>query len=271
MSMGPPFQCSEILQDIIDWEQILKPLCTAAMWLFHVPAGGSTSGQAFQSSDIAFAKIHVGALNSETAPTSSLAKILIWSLRRDLTAAPSSPGGQTALASIQGFATLLEHYFHSSNSGMYSGDLAEFLSSLIVHLAGSRLRCEAAPYWRGAEDVRLDATALQPVTDVLFNLASVSIHHKSPDMQSAAAQCLSRLTYLMPDKCLPLVVQRLHESLDSYDAVHQIEQTINLCASATLLFVHSNFVHFVYPFLCCEHLVGIMDFPRNGSERSARG
>lgn len=39
------------------------------------------------------------------------------------------------------------------------------------------------------------------------------------------------LTHLMLDKCLPLVVQRLHEALDSYDTVHQIKQTIILSAS----------------------------------------
>lgn len=199
----------------------------------------------FESSDVAFSRILSVATNSDTSPPAALAKILAWTLRRDLTAPPQSSGGQTALESIKGFATLLEHYFHSSNSGSYSGDLADFLSGLITHVAGARLRWEAALYWKGADHVKLDAAALQPLTDVLFKLASVSLHHRNSDMQAAAAQCLARLTYLMPDKCLPLVVQRLHEALDSYDAVHQIEQTINLSASA------------LFPFFNVRNLAGV--------------
>lgn len=226
------------VQDIIDWEAILRPLSLRATWLFHVPTGGSTSAQTFQPQDAAFAKIGGAAIASDVSTSSRLAKILVWTLRRDLSAPPRAPGGQTPLACITGLATLLEHYYHASNTGSYSADLADFLSSLIVQLSGSRLRWEAAPYWNGAAHVRLDPHALQPVTDVLYSLAAVSIHHKSGEMQTAAAQALARLAYLAPQRCIPFVTQCLHESLESHDAVHQIDQAITLFASALLAPAH---------------------------------
>ena len=221
------------VQDVIDWERILRPLCLRATWFFQVPTGGSTSSQSFQPQDAAFAKI-AGAATADVSTASRLAKILVWTLRRDLTKAPSAPGGQTPLASIAGLASLLEHYYHASNSGRYSSDLADFLSSLIVQLSGSRLRWEAAPYWRGAAHVRLDPRGLAPVTEVLYGLAAVSVHHKSSAMQAAAAQALARLAYLAPQRCLPFITRCLHESLESHDAVHQIDQAITLFASAPL-------------------------------------
>jgi hypothetical protein len=115
----------------------------------------------------------------------------------------------------------------------WSGDLADFLSTCSLQLYSARLRREAMPSWRGSPDVRLDASALDPVSTSLFGLASISIHHKSSDMQAAALASIVRLTYVLPDRCLELVVQGLHESLASHDAVHQIDQSIHLLAGAS--------------------------------------
>ena len=80
--------------------------------------------------------------------------------------------------------------------------------------------------------MRLDAAALQPVSAVLLPIAQAALHHKSNDVAAAAFAVLVRLAAIEPAACGALALESLHASLRSHDAVHQLDQSINLLAGA---------------------------------------
>jgi hypothetical protein len=124
-------------QGKIDWEAVLKPLCTHAMWHFHVPAGGSTAGHSMEIRDVALAAMAARVVNSDVSSCARIAKILMWTLRRDLSLQPKRAGGQTALGSLRAISCLLGHYYHASNSGRHGPSFS--LSTQLIHI------CEFTP------------------------------------------------------------------------------------------------------------------------------
>ena len=61
----------------------------------------------------------------------------------------------------------------------WSKDLADFLTELGNELYCGRLGREAERLHQCADHVRLDPAALGPVNDAIYDLASISVHHKS--------------------------------------------------------------------------------------------
>lgn len=108
--------------------------------------------------------------------------------------------------------------------------MALFLESLHTQLIARRLVREAADYWKGADNIKLDIDATRRVSEVLFSMASVAVFHKDEALGEAAPSAIAALSCILPEKCLPFVVRTIHESLASIDAVHRTVDAISLFA-----------------------------------------
>jgi hypothetical protein len=89
--------------------------------LFHVPVGESCgpSSHNLGPTDFIFASVADKASNPDTSATAHLGKIIIYSIRRDVRREPLTDGGLTGLGALEGFAVMLEHFFHPANYGKY--------------------------------------------------------------------------------------------------------------------------------------------------------
>jgi hypothetical protein len=100
--------------------------------------------------------------NRSASACGRMAKILAWTLRRGMAAEPAKPGGLTPLRALQGFGTLLQHYYHASNSGKCAPSAcslpcesgwSRFAACQALHRALGRCAARAsapAPHARGA-------------------------------------------------------------------------------------------------------------------------
>ena len=107
------------MQAQIDWQRLLRPVCTYAMHLLRVPLQGAPSAGAtvITPPDLPSASIIDRVCSSERSCAEHLGKLLVQAVAAGAPQEAASPEGLTPLAALQRFTALLEHYYHAPNAG----------------------------------------------------------------------------------------------------------------------------------------------------------
>lgn len=234
-SRNPRMQaCWEaVAQGVVNWPSLMQSVMARATWIFSVPIGNASAparSRTLPRQPYYFVAYHCV---KSTAPR-HLAKLLVYTLRTPPDAlASAEPGALSSLRALEQLAALLEHWFHPSNRGSWSDALGAFLDALASHLS-RRLDAECQPAWSGSAAVRLatEPTAIAPVVEAVLRLAEPAVFHKSSSMRVAALECLPVAAYLLPQRVLPGVVNRLFLALDASDSVHQLATSIRALSCA---------------------------------------
>ncbi|KAL4431419.1 hypothetical protein ABPG75_006675 [Micractinium tetrahymenae] len=119
------------VQGLVDWPTLLPQLFTRFMWAFEVPVGAASGTPPFSYPAPGLCQLLFHA--EQKSRSSCIAKATIYLLGR---------GGRTAegqledpvLGQLRALVTLMEQYYHPSNSGRWSGTLSNFMKECTNHL-----------------------------------------------------------------------------------------------------------------------------------------
>eukprot|EP00892_Ulva_mutabilis_P011637 jgi/Ulvmu1/8846/UM049_0027.1 len=215
----------------VDWQRLLRPVCTYAMHLLRVPLQGTPSAAAtvITPPDLPSASIIDRVCSSERSCAEHLGKLLVQAVSAAAPAAATTLEGLPPVAALQQFTLLLDHYYHAPNAGKWSKGLAEYLDACVEQLTAHRLPFESTSYWRGAPERRkLDMAAARRIAEALWPLAKLAVFHKDSSLQAVGLDSVAALAVVLPERALPFAVRTFTETLASAEAVHQIETTISL-------------------------------------------
>ncbi|CAM9479929.1 unnamed protein product, partial [Laminaria digitata] len=132
-----------------------------------------------------------------------------------------SPGAQDLMSLFRGLRT----YFHPSNGGRWTTDLA-FLTNFVLSGLAERVGCETVLREAGrspptGELTRGDA---QLVVDALLPLVLEMVYSKDSSMGSIANNCLSVLATLSPKTVAPAAVEVILRALDPVASINHTHQ-----------------------------------------------
>lgn len=128
---------------------------------------------------------------------------------------------------------LVEQYAHPSNGGSWSSALGRLLEDLSSHLHGRR-ELEASFGAHASEPAEapivLPGRLERAMTYTLLELASRAMYSKSLSLRSASTMAVVRAAAVLPERALPLVVERFDGALVSQTSPHQLTTSIRLMA-----------------------------------------
>lgn len=119
------------LQGLVDWPALLPQLFTRFMWAFEVPVGAASGTPPFSFPAPGLCQLLFHA--EQKSRSSCIAKATVYLLGR----AGSQGEGQLddpVLGHLRALVTLMEQYYHPSNSGRWSGTLSNFMKECTNHL-----------------------------------------------------------------------------------------------------------------------------------------
>lgn len=155
--------------------------------------------------------------------------------------AAASEAAAGAADRLDALVQLLEQYYHPSNGGSWTPDLAAFLRQAVHYLMKQLGRQCGAAGWPG--ESRLAAPTIRRFVRAMVKLAARGQHAKDRGLQSACCKALCQLSYVWPEEVLPLVVDRFQAALTAVVATHQLPAAINTLAMCVRPMLLSGWGH----------------------------
>jgi len=191
----------------IEWGVLYCDVFTTILRLMELPIGG-VEGRTSYGRKMNYRAAM--AFSSQFEPQRRVragAKFLIYRAMHDL----------NVVETIERIVDLIEHFYHPSSSGSFTGNLSQFLRYIIKYtnkFLGDGTR--AAP-----------PEALARLVPAFKRLTDKAIYSKSSDLRRYATVGVGRLAYIDPTQILPSVMTRFEEALGHETATRQLVPAIN--------------------------------------------
>eukprot|EP01134_Creolimax_fragrantissima_P007713 CFRG7713T1 len=130
-----------------------------------------------------------------------------------------SPQG-TAMKHLSALMRATESFYHPSNSGAWTGRLAQLLYCLCSEFS-DRLKLENDPNCHTPLDLRLGMNEREAFTSCLLPVMVPALFSKSHNMVMTSALSYKLLAYICPHKALPQLLEHVYPALETLTETHQ--------------------------------------------------
>ncbi|KAG0349377.1 hypothetical protein BG004_007004 [Podila humilis] len=136
----------------------------------------------------------------------------------------------SSLVHLRDLIQAAESFFHPSNSGPWSYNLALFLQSLSWYYL-KRFMSEDQPDCTTPKDLRLTTALNEKFVETIKGVTYLAMFSKDPRAVSLTHLTLRYLAWISPNKIIPGVLERAYPSLESLTETHRTTSVISALGS----------------------------------------
>ena len=191
----------------IEWVGVYSDVFTTILRLMELPIGG-VEGRTSYGRKMNYRAAM--AFSSQFEPQRRVragAKFLIYRAMHDV----------DVVEAIENIVDFIEHFYHPSSSGSFTGNLSQFLRYIIKY----------TNKFLGDETRAAPPEALARLIPAFKRLTDKAMYSKSSDLRRYATVGVGRLAYMDPSQILPSVMTRFEEALGHETATRQLVPAIN--------------------------------------------
>jgi proteasome activator subunit 4 len=205
------------LKGKINWKGVYDDMLTVTLRVMELPIGGIEGRRSF-GRKVSFKAAMTFGSQLESRRVRTVAKLLVYRAMCD----------DAVVEYIAKIIDYIEHFYHPSSSGSFSGNLASFLRYLIKY----------TNKFVGYEKRVVRPEVLARLVPVFKRITDRAVFSKSSDLRRYAAIGIGRLAYMNPELILPSVMSRFEEALAHETATRQLVPAMNcltLCVRQIML------------------------------------
>jgi len=192
---------------VVSWRDVYGDVMSVAVRFLELPMGGMEGRCSFGRKMTMRAAMMFDSLREPQRRVRVAAKFLIYRAMED----------EIMVKHVSNIVDYIEHFYHPSNSGSFSGNLAAFLRFLIKYVSK----------FMGYGDRTTDEATLRNLVTTLKRMTDRAVFSKGSELRRVAMVGISRLAYICPEMILPGVMNRFEEALTHETATRQLVPALN--------------------------------------------